>query len=94
VKPPCSPPLRQYSGSPEIGQTETMVSSSSAAAPLRLISFLGQLNRPYPELLYDPRLDRGYRGHAISTETIAPLSTTAFGNSCCHHLNRWSLFTS
>ena len=31
---------------------------------------------------------------AISTGTIAPLSTTAFGNSCRRHRNSWLLFTS
>jgi hypothetical protein len=31
---------------------------------------------------------------AISTGTIAPLSTAAFGNNCRRHLNRWLLFTS
>src|SRR5215471_17244207 len=31
---------------------------------------------------------------AISTGTMVPLSTTAFGNSCRRHLNRWLLFTS
>src|SRR5215472_993096 len=30
----------------------------------------------------------------ISTGTIVPLSTTAFGNSCRRHLNSWLLFTS
>src|SRR5215467_8717564 len=30
----------------------------------------------------------------ISTGTIAPLSTAAFGNSCRHHRNSWLLFTS
>ena len=31
---------------------------------------------------------------AISTGIMAPLSTTAFGNSCRRHLNSWLLFTS
>src|ERR1700730_17831330 len=31
---------------------------------------------------------------AISTRTIAPLSTAAFGNSCRRHRNSWLLFTS
>src|SRR3984893_16355651 len=40
-----------------------------------------------------PRRGRPPSG-AISTGTIAPLSTTAFGNSCRRHLNSWLLFTS
>jgi hypothetical protein len=40
------------------------------------------------------RRDRPPSSGAISTGTIAPLSTTAFGNSCRRYLNSWLLFTS
>jgi hypothetical protein len=45
-------------------------------------------HRPTPLRLV--RLPSG----AIATGTIAPLSTTAFGNSSRRHLNSWLLFTS
>lgn len=38
-----------------------MVCSPSAACPLGLLRFLGQLHRPYLELLYDLRFDCGLR---------------------------------
>jgi hypothetical protein len=40
-------------------------------APLRLLGFLGQLDCPYPELLYNFRFNSGLRKNAASTSLFA-----------------------
>src|SRR5207237_6551720 len=79
-------------------QTVHRSSSMTCRSVCELTSPRRRTRAPQPNAISMTPSRSGRRGRpssgAISTGIMAPLSTTAFGNSCRRHLNSWLLFTS
>src|SRR5207237_5924479 len=79
-------------------QTIHRSSSITCRSVSELTSPRRRTRAPQPNAISMTPPRSGRRGRspsaAISTGTIAPLATAAFGNSCRRHRNSWLLFTS